>query len=44
MTNPDRTPVGDRVTIYPRGKKKTYVADYWLDGRHCRKSLGTTNK
>ena len=44
MSNPDRTPVGDRVTIYPRGKKKTYVAEYSLDGKHCRKSLGTTNK
>ncbi len=44
MTNPNRTKVGDRVTIYPRGKKKIYVADYWLDGRHCRKSLDTTNK
>jgi integrase len=44
MDEPERTPVGDRVTIYPRGKKKTYVADFWRDGKHCRLSLKTTNK
>jgi integrase len=40
----ERVPVGDRVTIYARGKKKTYVADFWADGRHCRQSLKTSNK
>jgi integrase len=40
---PERIPVGDRVTIYTRGKKKTYVADFWQDGRHCRLSLKATN-
>ena len=45
MTEPaDRTRVGDRVTIYPRGKKGTYVADFWHDGVHRRVSLETTNK
>ena len=41
---PDRVPVGDRETIYPRGKKKTYVADFWSDGVHRRQSLKTSNK
>jgi integrase len=41
---PERIPVGDRITIYTRGKKKTYVADFWADGRHCRLSLRTGNK
>ena len=41
---PERTPVGDRVTISARGKKKIYVADFWFDDRHHRKSLKTANK
>ena len=40
----ERTQVGERVTIYPRGKKQTYVADFFFDGRHCRQSLSTANK
>ncbi len=45
MTEPaDRTRVGDRVTIYPRGKKGVYVADFWHDNVHRRVSLETTNK
>lgn len=36
--------VGDRVTVYPRGKKNTYVADFWQDGKHCKVSLRTANK
>src|SRR3989442_10605614 len=40
----ERVPVGGRVTIYPRGKKKTWVADFWRDGQHCRQSLKTANK
>lgn len=40
---PRRIRVGDRVTIYPRGKQKIYVADFWHDGRHKRLSLGTRN-
>jgi integrase len=41
---PERTRVGERVTIYPRGKKQIYVADFWFDGMHRRQSLGTANK
>jgi integrase len=41
--NPDRLRVGDRVTIYPRGKKAIWCADFWQDGRHCRQSLETAN-
>ena len=36
--------VGDRVTVYPRGKKNTYVADFWQDGVHRKVSLRTANK
>ncbi len=41
---PERLRIGDRVTIYSRGKRGIYVADFWLDGKHCRQSLGTANK
>jgi integrase len=40
----ERIRVGDHVTIYPRGKKKIWCADFWRDGRHCRQSLRTANK
>lgn len=40
----DRVRVGDRVTIYPRGSKKIWVADFWQDDEHKRRSLKTTNK
>ena len=40
----DRVRVGDRVTIYPRGAKKTWVADFWQDGAHKKQSLKTSNK
>lgn len=39
-----RIPIGNRVTIYPRGKKKNYTAEFWFDGQHRRKSLKTQNK
>jgi integrase len=41
---PDRISIGERVTIYVRGKKKIYVADFWQDGKHCRQSLKTSNR
>ena len=41
---PNRIRVGDNVTIYPRGKKKIWCADFWRGGRHCRRSLNTANK
>jgi integrase len=41
---PDRVRVGDRLTIYPRGKKRIWCADFWRDGRHCRQSLRTRAK
>lgn len=40
----ERIPISDRVTIYARGKKKIYVADFYFDGRHCRQSLKTANR
>jgi integrase len=43
-TNTERTLVGARMTIYPRGKRRVYHADYHHNGRHCRKSLDTTIK
>lgn len=36
--------VGGRVAIYPRGKKRTYVADFWQDGVHRKVSLKTANR
>ncbi len=39
-----RTPIGNRVIIYTRGKKKTWTAEFWHDGDHRRKSLKTQNK
>jgi integrase len=40
----DREVVGDRVTIYRRGKRGNYQADFHYRGQHRRKSLRTTNK
>ncbi len=40
----DRIRVGLHVTMYPRGKKRIWCADFWRDGVHCRQSLQTTNK
>ena len=40
----NRIRIGDRVTIYPRGKKKIYCADFWHDGKHRRITLETRNK
>jgi len=40
----NRVRVGDRVTIYPRGAKRTWVADFWQDGVHRKVSLKTANK
>src|SRR4051812_18238147 len=39
----ERIPIGNRVTIYPRGKKGTYTAEYW-DGKHRRRTLKTRNQ
>jgi len=44
MDNEDRDFIGNRVRIYPRGVKGTYCADFWADGKHCRRSLKTRNR
>jgi integrase len=44
MSTTERIRVGDRVTIYPRGAKKIWVADFWQDGMHKKQSLKTSNK
>jgi site-specific recombinase XerD len=44
MTEPERIPVGEYVTIYRRGKRGTWTADFLVDGVHQRRSLKTTNK
>src|SRR5882724_2850999 len=44
MHKEDRDVVGNRVRIYRRGMKGTYCADFWDDGKHCRKSLKTRNR
>src|SRR5690606_17500413 len=38
----NRIPIGERVVIYPRGKKGIYQADFHCGG-HRRVSLGTAN-
>jgi len=44
MTEPTKSIlIGERVRIYPRGKKKIYCADFWFDGKHQRRSLKTRN-
>jgi integrase len=43
-THNEKTRVGLRVTIAPRGKKRIFVADYHHWGQHRRKSLKTTVK
>jgi integrase len=40
----NRTQIGDYVTIYARGKRQIYTADFWHAGEHCRVSLKTRNK
>ena len=36
--------VGGRVAIYPRGKKRTFIADFWQNGVHRKVSLKTANR
>lgn len=40
----ERIALGNRVSIYQRGKKGTWVADFWHAGKHTRKSMRTPNK
>ncbi len=42
--DPNRIRVGERITIYPRGAKKIWCADFWQDGVHRKASLKTSNK
>ena len=45
MTNDvERARVGEQVTMYRRGKKRIWCADFWHDGKHRRVSLKTANK
>jgi len=44
VKNPGRIRVGDRVTIYRRGKSGIWCADFWFDDEHRRTSLKTQNK
>ena len=43
MTETVRIPIGERVTIYARGKKGIYCADFWHNDQHRRRSLKTPN-
>lgn len=38
-----RIRIGDYVTVYPRGKKGIYTAEFCKDGKHHRQSLKTRN-
>jgi integrase len=40
----ERVKVGARMTIYTRGNRKIYYADFHHNGTHCRRSLKTTIK
>jgi site-specific recombinase XerD len=40
----DRVPIGERVTIYRRGKRGVWTAEFSQHDKHCRRSLRTTNK
>lgn len=40
----ERIRIGDHVTICPRGKRRTYTAEYWKEGTHHRVSLKTRNQ
>jgi integrase len=42
--NAKRFRIGDNLSIYPRGKKKLWCADFWRNGQHCRQSLKTRNQ
>lgn len=44
MKPTDKIPIGDRLTIHPRGKKRIYVADFFQGGKHRRVSLKTSHK
>lgn len=44
MHDSNRIRIGDKVTIYPRGRKGTWCADFWFNGMHQRQSLQTCNK
>lgn len=46
MMNDDsnRIRIGDHVTIYRRGKRQIYTADFWHADEHCRVSLKTRNQ
>jgi len=41
---PNRIRVGERITIYQRGAKQIWCADFWQDGVHRKVSLKTSNK
>lgn len=44
MKENDRIPVGEHVTVYRRGKRGMWTAEFRREGKHCRQSLKTSNK
>jgi integrase len=42
--NNQRIPIGEHVTMFRRGKRKTWTADFWHQGQHGRKSLRTRHE
>ena len=44
MSHNGKIKVGNKITIFPRGKKGIYTAEFFYDGEHRRKSLKTCNK
>src|SRR4051794_19466289 len=43
-TDAGRTRIGDKVTIRRRGKRGTYIAEFFHHGEHRKRSLKTSNK
>jgi integrase len=43
MSKPKRIWIGDKVSIVRRGKKGIWTAEFFQDGKHCRRSLKTAN-
>ncbi|MDB5324143.1 MAG: site-specific integrase [Phycisphaerales bacterium] len=39
-----RTRVGEKLYIRKRGKRGTYVAEFWHEGKNCKRSLKTPNR
>jgi integrase len=44
MNDEERIRIGEHVVIYRRGRRGIWTAEFHRDGKHCRRSLKTSNK